>query len=117
MLSVPKKVIDNAQYYYHNNRCKVSITYTRNSTSPTSGVAIYIWKITKVVFEMPLPVATSGSISIAANTKTKSGSNLKTLTRDNNATTTFSLSATYNGVTVSGSVSLTSSGTVALYLS
>ena len=69
----------------------------------------------RVEFEMPLPVSTSGSLIIEANTKTKSGT-VKTITQNNNSTASFSLSATYGGVTVSGSVSLTSSGTATLYL-
>ena len=111
-----RKVINSTAYYPHLNKCWVKVTYTRNSTNPTSGITVYTWTITKIEFEMPLPVATGGSVSIAANTKTKTGT-IKTITQTNNSTASFSLYATYSGVTVSGSVSLTSSGTATLYLS
>ena len=114
--SVYRKVLNSAAYYPHLNLCKVSVTYTRICTNPTSSTKNYLWTITKIEFEMPLPVSTSGTLTIAANTKTKSGT-LTTITQNNNSTTNFSLSATYNGVTVSGSVSLTSSDTVSFYLS
>jgi len=110
-----RKVINSTAYYPHLNKCWVKVTYTRNSSNPTSGLTVYTWTITKIEFEMPLPVATSGSLIIDANTKTKSGT-VKTITQYNNSTASFSLSATYGGVTVSGSVSLTSSGTATLYL-
>lgn len=114
--SIYRKILNSTVYYPHLNQCKVSVSYSRTTSNPTSGVTNYTWTITKIEFEMPLPVATSGSLSISANIKTKTGT-LKTVTQKNSSSYYFSLSATRNGITVSGGVYLTTSGTSTFYLS
>lgn len=114
--SAYKKIINSTTYYPHLNKCKVSVTYSRTTSNPTSGVTNYTWTIKKIVLEMPLPVATGGSLSLSANIKEKSGTLLQK-TQSNNSTFTFSLSASRNGKTVSGSARLTSGGTAEFYLS
>lgn len=111
-----RKIINNNVYYYHNNTCQVTVYYDMTSSSPTSSSTEYTWDVTRIVFEMPLPVATSGSIVVSANTKDKSG-NLLHAVKENDSNYPFSISATYNGVTVSGSTTLTTSGSITFTLS
>lgn len=108
-------VKNNTTYYPRLNTDKIVITYTRTSTNPTLGITAYTWTIVKIVFEMPLPSATSGSLVISANTSSKSGT-LATFTAMNQSSYTVNLQSTYGGTTVSGSCDLSGTGSVDLYL-